>query len=190
MEQDEIVYNKCNLCSKKENDHNCLICDLKNMTHDEYIDHTFTKEHIRKDSEAYYKSLYCSKCSLQCDNKKEFVRHCETLRHNRDPNEVKDLTQFFCEKCNIQCRCKSEFERHCESKKHLEGKSIKKEYFCEKCNIKCLCNKSWENHLKTTKHNSTGKQEKHECKKCEYICTAEYLWNQHCKTKKHNTTVE
>jgi hypothetical protein len=101
---------------KDENNHCCKICNITGMTHLEFYDHTFTKEHEKKSDEEYLKSLFCNKCNIRCENSKALQRHKETKMHINGRMTKEDL---FCEKCNLQCKFRKEFEIHCTTKKHF-----------------------------------------------------------------------
>ncbi len=137
---------KCELCGLISNNHKCRVCGIEGMTHKEFIDHTFTKEHDRKERIRFLKTIYCEKCDLQCETRKQYDKHILGLKHNKNSNDL------FCEKCNMKYRFKKEYDAHLLTKKHLNGLQNKDEFFCEKCNVKSNCKSAFELHLKTKRH--------------------------------------
>lgn len=95
MEQVDVVYNKCVMCGQQENNHCCNVCDLKGMSHLEYYDHTFTKEHDKKMTERFMKTLYCSKCEVQFETLKGLEKHKQTKMHINGRMTKEDL---YCKK--------------------------------------------------------------------------------------------
>lgn len=150
MEQVDVVYNKCGICNKPENDHCCFVCDLKGMTHKEFIDHTYTKEHDKKTELMMHKKKYCEKCDIQFETLKGLEKHKETKMHM---NGRMSKDELYCHKCKTQCANKQKWEDHILTQKHIMEPFTKKH--CEKCNVTLNCKSAWEEHCKTKKHNKS-----------------------------------
>ena len=73
----------CELCGSISNNHKCYICGIEGMTHKEFIDHTFSKEHDKKERIQFLKRIYCEKCNLQCETKKQYDKHILGKKHNK-----------------------------------------------------------------------------------------------------------
>ena len=89
------------------------------MTHKEFIDHTFSKEHDKKERIQFLKRIYCEKCNLQCETKKQYDKHILGKKHN------KSCINLFCEKCNMKYRFKKEYDAHLLTKKHFNIRFFK-----------------------------------------------------------------
>jgi len=79
---------KCDKCGVSDyTNHLCRACKVSGMTHDEYINHTKTKEHAKVMSEAFLKRIYCNKCDLQCETQIQFDKHILSKKHLKEEEE-------------------------------------------------------------------------------------------------------
>jgi len=188
MEQVEVVYKECKICGyKDENDHPCRTCGIKGMTHLQFIDHTFTKEHEKKCNEEYRLQLFCRPCNAQFEDDKSLHRHLKTKMHIQGRLTEKDL---FCQKCKTQCANRKKWEEHLKTTKHLSlPPKTQEELYCLKCLTQCHNERQWNAHILTTKHNFEPFTKKH-CEKCNVTLNCKSTWTEHLKTKKHNKSVE
>jgi hypothetical protein len=187
MEQVDVVYSNCKICSKPENNHTCKVCNLDGMTHLEFYDHTFTKEHEKKCNEQHYASLMCHSCQTQFESVKSLERHKKTKMHIQGRLTEKDL---FCQKCKTQCANRKKWEEHLKTNKHLSlPPKTEVELYCLKCHTQCHNERQWNADILTTKHISEPFTKKY-CEKCDVTLNCKSTWDSHCKTKKHNKLVE
>lgn len=130
-------------------DYKCFICNVGNMTHEEWKEHhSADPVHRRKVLAAQHKRFYCEKCNVQCTKNCEYIRHCSSKKHTgKGTISAKEL---YCVKCETQCRNKSEWAAHLETRKHTKENSAN--FTCQECDYTCKKEHLWAQHLKTTKH--------------------------------------
>jgi hypothetical protein len=134
-----------------ESKYRCPICNVNELTHDEWKDHQLYDEHRANVKRLLKNKYYCKKCEYQFETQRLFERHCESDKH-KGLKMTKE--QLYCKKCDIQCDNKAKWDDHILTKKHLNDKKkkTKEELCCLKCNTQCHNDSEWEKHLKTKKH--------------------------------------
>ena len=130
-------------------DYKCFICNVENMTHEEWKEHYSSDPgHLKKVKAAQHKRFYCEKCDVQCTKKSEYIRHCSSKKHTE--KGIDSTKQLYCVKCEIQCRNNSEWIAHLETRKH--NKENRENYTCQECDYTCKKEHLWTQHIKTKKH--------------------------------------
>ena len=136
---------------KVNTNYKCGICDVENMTHEEWKEHFSTdKGHQKKVQEIVMKKLYCEKCDVQCNTQMLFAKHLTTKKHSgKGFLKPEDL---FCKSCNLQCRTRFDYDNHLKTKLHAKRVSGINGYRCEICDYSCKLTHLWDQHCKTKKH--------------------------------------
>ena len=82
-------------------DYKCFICNVENMTHEEWKEHYSSDPgHLKKVKAAQHKRFYCEKCDVQCTKKSEYIRHCSSKKHTE--KGIDSTKQLYCVKFSAE----------------------------------------------------------------------------------------
>lgn len=129
----------------------------------------------------------CEICKYETKNKSNYSKHLESLKHNRNENNISLKTVHTCINCDYKTDNKSNYNKHIKSLKHInntkdvvdvvvdvidvvvdvvvvdvvEVVEVKIEYECKDCEYKTLFKSNYTKHNKSKKHLITiGEKEK------------------------------
>lgn len=145
----------------------CSICKFYCNTHEDFLRHWKSSQHVNNALPGYY---FCVLCQNKSEDTTKMYEHLISPTHlevlsviNRSvPIIIKKINPSRCPTCLQEFQLNIQLLKHCEKMNHADEdylKKIKNEYVCDRCGLNCKSNVSLKRHKKSV-HKETY-----------YVCT-------------------
>lgn len=144
----------------------CSICKFYCNTHDDFLRHWLSRDHIDKKAPGYF---FCSLCKFRSEDTHLMYTHLISPEHNEVvsvinrsvPIVIKKINPVYCPTCNKEFTLNVQLLNHCKRFNHDDSiaKTFRNEFICEPCGEGFL------SHIALQRHRQNVHKDKY------FICT-------------------